>query len=299
MSRIGSGPGFPTDMPTIVELGAPVTPEAPPPAAPIASTARPRSAETERTHGRCVTSIDGRVIRDEEWRARKAAHVDRIHQFSQRYECMGCHVLTLLSDVNFSRGVYAECEVMSLVNDYLAPIDAKTGRPASAEWKAYMDACDRGAPELERNRLFFRAHNEALERAKADPNYQAARDAADRRLLTLCDATLASADDLEKELLEPGADPVNIVMGGIGGWMKAHAKAGIMPITMSDMDLVMRATNLNPIERMLDKIRGETGDEPLMARGMRTMMVMQEKWLKSRVDVVRDLARRLMGRGDR
>jgi hypothetical protein len=160
-----------------------------------------------------------------------------------------------------------------------------------------MEACDRGAPELERDRLFFRAHNEALSRAKKDPNYQAARDAAGERHLTLCDATLAAADELEKELLEPGADPYNIVMGGITGWAKAHAKAGVMPITMSDLDLVMRASNMNPVERMLDRIRGETGDEPLMERGMRSMMVMQEKYLRSRIDVVRDFAMKLLRRG--
>jgi hypothetical protein len=185
---------------------------------------------------------------------------------------------------------------MSLVNDHLAPLDAQ-GKPKSPEWAAYMQACDRGASDLERNRLFFRAHNVALEVAKKDPAYAAARASADRTMLTLCDATLAAAEDLEKKLLKPGADASSIVMGGVAGWLEAHAKAGVIPITFSDLDLVLRASDMSPLEVALDRMAGrEQSDEPLMARGMKTFMVMQEHWFRSRVDVVRGFAEKIMRR---
>ncbi len=255
----------------------------------------PSPAEMERAYGREVAEADGTVLRDEAWRAAKRAHVDRIRAFAERYPSVGMRYLSLLSDINFSRGVYARAELMSLVNDYRCPT-TPDGAPSSPAWAAYAEAHERGASELELARLFYRAHNEGLARALRDPRYQAARAACEPRFRTLCDATLRAAEEIERKLQDPRADPSAIHMEGIAGFLKAHAQAGVLPIRASDVELVVRASDLNPLERLLDAVRGECDDERVMARAMCTMAEIQKDYFETRLDRVREFAGRLARR---
>jgi len=290
MTRIGGagGASAPAELPS--DEAAPVAATAASPAI-----ARGRDPHTACLHGRTVTGPDGTVIRDEAWRVKKQDHVDRIHRFAEQHPSTGMRYLSLLSDINFSRGVYAEAEVMSLINDYLAPTDA-SGKPASAAWEAYIGAANRGASDVELTRLFFVAHNEALVRALEDPAYRAAHASASPKLCTLCDVTLKMAEDMERDLKAPGADASLIMMDGIRKFLQAHVEAGVLPLRPGDLDLVMRASNMNPLERLMDKMTGESSDEILMARAMRTVSIIFEGHLRSRLDNVNRFVRNLLDR---
>ncbi|GIW70633.1 MAG: hypothetical protein KatS3mg102_0175 [Planctomycetota bacterium] len=253
------------------------------------------AAELDRRYGRIAVDAKGRVMRDEAWVLGKRERVDRIHRFAERYPSAAARYLTQLTDVNFSRGVYARAEVMSLVNDYLVPLDAE-GRPSSAEWAAYIAAHERGASELELARLFFRAHNAALARAQADPAYAAARAAADPKMLGLCDITLGIAEQAERRLQDSEADPHQVMIESVARFMAEHARAGYLPLNPGDLQLWARAADLSPLEKLLDRVRGAALDEVYLARAMRTMAAIQEAYLKDRLQAVGGFVRRLIDR---